>query len=98
MIKYLYTFNTIVDCNRMAYNTIKENFRAGMSENDAYRMITDAYKSIIPSGVSFCGYIIGGINSANIEGTPTDNVLHYGDTLILDLQPMYNGVVADDGT
>lgn len=89
MIDYL------LKMNAAAYDAVKTEFCAGMTEKDIETIILNTYKCICGNAFSFCGDIIGGKHSANIDGGADDYVLQFGDTLILDLQPEISGVFCD---
>lgn len=77
--------------NALAYESVKNNFKRGMSEKD----IKDIILSACADAEDFSGDIVGGVRTAEIEGYATDYVLKDGDTLILDLQFKYQGVWTD---
>ena len=81
--------------NAAAYGAVKAEFCFGMTEKDIEKIILNTYKSICGNAFSFCGDIIGGKHSADIDGGADDYVLQLGDALILDLQPEINGVFCD---
>lgn len=81
--------------NRAAYTAVRESFRLGMTEKDVEQLILDAYRRVAGDSFTFCGDIVGGKRSADIEGGATDYVLQTGDALILDLQPQIDGVFCD---
>lgn len=89
MIEYL------LKMNAAAYGAVKAEFCFGMTEKDIEKIILNTYKSICGNAFSFCGDIIGGKHSADIDGGADDYVLQLGDALILDLQPEINGVFCD---
>lgn len=89
MIEYL------LKMNAAAYDAVKAEFCFGMTEKDIEKIILNTYKSICGNAFSFCGDIIGGKHSADIDGGADDYVLQLGDALILDLQPEINGVFCD---
>ena len=83
--------------NRAAYTAVRESFRLGMTEKDVEQLILDAYRRVAGDSFTFCGDIVGGKRSADIEGGATDYVLQTGDALILDLQPQIDGVFCEAG-
>ena len=89
MIEYL------LKMNAAAYGAVKAEFCFGMTEKDIEKIILNTYKCICGNAFSFCGDIIGGKHSADIDGGADDYVLQLGDALILDLQPEINGVFCD---
>ena len=89
MIEYL------LKMNAAAYDAVKTEFCLGMTERDIETIILNTYKGICGNDFSFCGDIIGGKRSADIEGGADGYVLQLGDALILDLQPEINGVFCD---
>ena len=80
-----------LNLNALAYETVKQKFERGMSEND----IKDIILSAASGAEDYSGDIIGGIRSAEIEGDATDYALKDGDCLILDLQFKLNNVWTD---
>lgn len=89
MIEYL------LKMNAAAYDAVKTEFCLGMTEKDIETIILNTYRGICGNDFSFCGDIIGGKRSADIEGGADGYVLQLGDALILDLQPEINGVFCD---
>lgn len=81
--------------NAAAYDAVKTEFCLGMTEKDIETIILNTYRGICGNDFSFCGDIIGGKRSADIEGGADGYVLQLGDALILDLQPEINGVFCD---
>lgn len=76
--------------NEMAYDTVRNSFRRGMSERDVKQLIASACGNYL-----FTGDLVGGVRSSAIEGDATDYILQEGDTLILDLQFQYEGIWTD---
>lgn len=80
----------ILDLNRLAYDTVRQNCRAGMTEADIKNLIASNCKCD-----EFTGDFVAGIRSGAIEGDATDYVLKKGDCLILDLQFCLDGIWTD---
>lgn len=79
---------TTFDLQQRIHDSIRQNLRIGMTENDA--------KNIARSVISTVGGdIISGQRTADIEGDATDRVLQKGDILLLDLQVNHDGVWSD---
>ena len=75
-----------LEANRAAYDALRENLRAGMTERDAYRIVGEAVDRVC--GVEsheFIGDFVGGARSGSIEGPATDYAFKPGDAFILDL-------------
>ncbi len=85
----------LLEMNAAAYDAVKAGFHLGMTEKDVETIIFNTYKSICGNPFSFCGDIVGGKRSANMEGEAGSYVLQPGDTLILDLQPQIDSVFCD---
>ena len=71
-----------LEFNALAYESVKNNYKRGMSEKDIKNIILSACKD----ADDFSGDIVGGVRTSEIEGDATDYVLKDGDVLILDLQ------------
>ncbi|MBR2453088.1 MAG: aminopeptidase P family protein [Clostridia bacterium] len=80
----------ILDLNRLAYDSVRQNFRIGMTEKDIKNLIAANCKCD-----EFAGDFVAGIRSGAIEGDATDYVLKKGDCLILDLQFCLDGIWTD---
>lgn len=80
-----------LEFNALAYESVKNSFKRGMSEKD----IKDLILSVCSACEDFSGDIVAGVRTAEIEGDATDYVLKDGDALILDLQFKYQGVWTD---
>ena len=76
------------------YNNLLINNFSGKTEKDIKRAILVEYKNRL-SKFSFKGDIVAGARSAIGEGIATDYIIKKGDTIILDLLPMKDGVCAD---
>ena len=75
-----------LEVNRAAYDAIRDRFRGGMSEREAYEIVRETVDRICGDEPhEFQGDFVGGVRSAGIEGPATDLVLNDGDTLIIDL-------------
>ena len=85
----------LLKMNEYAYDSVRNKYCLGMTEKDIEQIIVSSYRKMAGNDFSFCGDIIGGIRSADIEGPAGDYILKPGDTLILDLQPHIDGVFCD---
>jgi len=72
---------SVLNLNKLAYDTVRKEYRQGMTEKDIKTLILSACQA-----EDFSGDIIAGIRSGKVEGDATDYVLSKGDCLILDLQ------------
>ena len=89
MIEYLLKMNVA------AYDAVRTEFRLGMTEKDIEAIILNTYKSVAGDNYTFCGDVIGGKRTAEIEGGAGNYVLKVGDALILDLQPQIEDTFCD---
>ncbi|MBQ9544239.1 MAG: aminopeptidase P family protein [Clostridia bacterium] len=88
-------FKVCLELNALAFDAVKRDLRAGMTEKDVKNIILGAWRKRLGFDPPSSGDIVSGANKDRIEGDATDRVIKKGDTLILDLQPTYNGVFAD---
>lgn len=70
---------TTWELQSLVHKAVKENLHAGMTEKE----LADVITNICPD---WQGDLISGERTAEIEGTPTDRVIKYGDVVLLDLQ------------
>ena len=62
MIEYLLKMNVA------AYDAVRTEFRIGMTEKDIEAIILNTYKNVAGDNYTFCGDVIGGKRTAEIEG------------------------------
>ena len=63
----------------VVHKAVKENLHAGMTEQE----LADVITLVCPD---WQGDLISGERTAEIEGSPTDRIIKYGDVVLLDLQ------------
>lgn len=81
--------------NELAFDDIRKKLKPGMSEKDAYSILTQSFEKTSSYPFTVEGDIIGGARTADIEGPATDLQFNIGDNLILDIQPMIDGIFCD---
>ena len=64
-----------LEFNKLAYESVKNNFERGMSEKDVKKIILSACSA----ADDFSGDIVGGVRASKIEGDATDYILKDGD-------------------
>ena len=75
-----------LEANRVAYETLRERLRVGMTERDAYELVRMAVDGVCGDEPhEFIGDFVGGVRSGAIEGPATDSAFKSGDAFILDL-------------
>jgi len=75
-----------LEANRAAYDSLRKNLHAGMSEQEAYALVAAAVDAVCgDESHAFIGDFVGGARSGSIEGPATDYVFKPGDAFILDL-------------
>lgn len=79
---------TTWELQSLVHKAVKENLHIGMTENELADVISD----VCPN---WQGDLISGERTADIEGTPTDRVIKYGDVVLLDLQMCAEGSWSD---
>lgn len=80
-----------LELNKLAYESVKNSFKRGMSEKDVKNIILSACSASDDNS----GDIVGGVRASQIEGDATDYILKDGDCLILDLQFKMGNVWTD---
>ena len=85
-----------LEANRAAYDALRAKLAVGLTENDAYRIVSEAVDAAC-AGFSheFIGDFVGGARAGAIEGPPTDYAFRPGDAFILDLSVRCGDVWSD---
>lgn len=85
-----------LEANRAAYEALRGSLRVGMTERDAFQIVTEAVDAVCgDESHEFIGDFVGGVRSGAIEGPATDYVFQRGDTFILDLSVRRGEVWSD---
>jgi len=85
-----------LEANRAAYDALRGGLRVGMTEKDAYRIVSAAVDAVCGDEPhEFIGDFVGGARSGAIEGPATDYVFKSGDAFILDLSVRRGEVWSD---
>lgn len=95
MKNFLDEFDKRLNLNRLAFDTVIKEYRSGMSEADIKDIIIKAFHKNEKTPFEFSGDVVSGKRSSEIEGEATEYILKEGDSLILDIQPGFNGCYAD---
>ena len=75
-----------LEANRAAYEALRTKLRVGMTERDAYLIVSEAVDAVCGDEPhEFIGDFVGGARSGAIEGPATDYAFRPGDAFILDL-------------
>ena len=75
-----------LEANRAAYEALRAKLRVGMTERDAYQIVSAAVDAVCGDEPhEFIGDFVGGARSGAIEGPATDYAFRPGDAFILDL-------------
>lgn len=81
--------------NAKAYEAIRENARAGMTETDVQRLIDRVYNSSGIPGLRFTGDLLTGERCGEIGGAAKGRTIREGDLLIADLLAEADGAACD---
>lgn len=85
-----------MEANRAAYEALRARLRVGMTELDAYGIVSNAVDAICGDEPhEFIGDFVGGARSGAIEGPATDYAFRPGDAFILDLSVRRRGTWSD---
>ena len=85
-----------LEANRAAYDALRGRLRVGMTERDAYRLVSEAVDAVCGDEPhEFLGDFVGGARSGSIEGPATDYAFRSGDAFILDLSVRRGEVWSD---
>lgn len=78
-----------------AYGAVKARLAPGMTEYQAFNIISEAMVCAAGRSVEVRGDFAAGTRGINGGGPPTDRTLEAGDLYILDLFPLHQGYVCD---
>lgn len=85
-----------LEANRAAYDVLREKLHVGLTERDAYRLVSEAVDEVCGAeSHEFIGDFVGGARSGAIEGPATDYAFQPGDAFILDLSVRRGEVWSD---
>ena len=85
-----------LEANRAAYEALRARLRVGMTELDAYGIVSDTVDAVCGAEEhEFIGDFVGGARSGAIEGPATDYAFRPGDVFILDLSVRRGDVWSD---
>ena len=85
-----------LEANRVAYEALRAQLHAGMTERDARRIVGEAVGRVCGAeDHAFVGDFVGGARAGSVEGPATDYALRPGDAFICDLSVRRGGTWSD---
>jgi Xaa-Pro aminopeptidase len=81
--------------NRLAYDTVRDTAKCGMTEMELYKKISGAFNYGAETPIDFIADLVSGSRTADVGGLPTMRELQSQDIIIADLLPCWEGYYSD---